>query len=63
MESLFTRDGGSQFNYYMSNLDPTNPTTMLFQEALRWVSQRFEPHLQAMAAWYARPWFVRAWIV
>jgi hypothetical protein len=63
MESLFTRDGGSQFNYYMSNLDPTNPTTMLFQEALRWVSQRFQPHLHAMAAWCARPWFQRAWIV
>lgn len=63
MTSFFTADGVSKLYAHLENLEPTNPTTMLFQKTLDWAAQLFRPHLHAMVAWYARPWFRRVWIV
>lgn len=59
LESYYTKENFEELQKIVSNLDPRDQKTMEFRAICEKACQLFDPHVNAMIAWYKRPWFSR----
>ncbi|KAF2275964.1 HET-domain-containing protein [Westerdykella ornata] len=64
MMGYYTRENFPTLQRIMGQADPEDVKTREFLEILRECTPLFTlPVLEGMAAWYARPWFTRVWVL
>jgi hypothetical protein len=61
LEDYYTKERFSELHRIVAETDPSDEKTISFHKICKTACWKFD--LQAMAAWYRRPWFSRVWVI